>query len=95
MSEHTKVPWKLNAVIQNNMDGSKLTREFPIYTASGKFAHPATAHNEPDAAFIVQACNNHYQLIEALKKIATPALGGKQQQWIAQEALKALAKGTP
>lgn len=25
---------------------------------------------------------------KALRKIATPALGGKEQQWIAQEALK-------
>ncbi len=28
----------------------------------------------------------------ALRKIAKPALGGKQHQWIAQEALKALGK---
>jgi len=28
------------------------------------------------------------ELEAALKKIAKPALGGKQQQWIAQEALK-------
>lgn len=27
-------------------------------------------------------------LRDALKKIAKPALGGKQQQWIAQQALK-------
>lgn len=26
--------------------------------------------------------------IEALKKIAKPALGGKQQQWMAQETLR-------
>lgn len=32
------------------------------------------------------------KMLEALRKIAKPALGGKQQQWIAQQILKELGE---
>lgn len=60
--KHSPLPWKTHSIIR------------PFYTlldrdgmALGDFALPRPREN---SEFIVRACNNHYQLIEALEAIA-------------------------
>jgi len=45
-----------------------------------------------DAEYIAKACNAYPKLVEALRSIAKPALGGKQQQYAAQAILKAIGE---
>ncbi len=51
-----------------------------------EIAHDVLIHNG-QALLIEQLEQRVEELEEALKQIAKPALGGKQQQWIAQQAL--------
>lgn len=66
MSEHTPTPWYWTKVIERNFDGSG-GDAWPIYKKDGRYAHPATANNESDAAFIVRAVNSHDALVAALE----------------------------
>lgn len=52
---------------------SVLVEEKPCFDISedlggGNFGYIGEVFEEANAAFIVKACNNHYQLLEALKK---------------------------
>ena len=42
--------------------------------------------------YVFHAANNYPRLVQVLKAIAKPALGGKQQQYMAQAALKELGE---
>lgn len=67
MRAHTPVPWRYQR--EDEVQPGRLrTIEFHIYTASGKYGHPATCDNKADAEFIVRACNAHEDLLEALKE---------------------------
>lgn len=63
----------------------------------GNFGYIGEVFEEANAAFIVKACNSHYQLLDALKKIASQtedkaypfrAIGTDQMMRIAREAIK-------
>jgi hypothetical protein len=45
-----------------------------------------------DAEYIAKACNAYPTLVAALRAIAKPALGGKLQQYDAQQVLKAIGE---
>lgn len=53
--DHTPLPWKYSQEMEINGD-IKIMR-WPIYTASGKFSHPAEAKSLEDAQFIVESVN--------------------------------------
>lgn len=52
----------------------------------------ATFEDQAVAKEAARRWNAYPGLIEVLRKIATPALGGKQQQYMAQAALKELGE---
>lgn len=58
--EHTPTPWRY----QGELSDGRVTQH--IYTASGRYGHPASCGKEEDAAFIVRAVNCHEELIQAL-----------------------------
>lgn len=45
-----------------------------------------------DEKYRLHASNSYPKLVEALRQIAKPALGGKQQQYAAQEILRELGE---
>lgn len=59
--QHTPTPWRY----QGELSNGKIMQH--IYTAEGKYGHPASCEKEVDAAFIVRAVNAHAELLEALK----------------------------
>lgn len=52
----------------------------------------SVALNMDDAEYIAKACNAYPKLVAALRSIAKPALGGKQQQYTAQAILSELGE---
>lgn len=88
----TPLPWKY---VQHNGTEPEKFQGRPAFQPAyvyGKGKKPIFGfQNMPnDAAYIVQACNAYPKLIAALRSIAKPALGGKQQQYAAQQVLKEL-----
>jgi hypothetical protein len=75
--KHTKLPWKLfyegsgdYLIINNNGEEiASLSRPDAHFLHTGKGA----VINEANAEFIVTACNNHYELLEILRKSKTLA----------------------
>lgn len=45
-----------------------------------------------DAEYIAKACNAYPKLVATLRRIAKPALGGKLQQYDAQQVLEAIGE---
>lgn len=89
--KHTELPWR--------DDGAEIVgvkqQDIIAYIAEG---FDAIGESEANAAFIVKAVNNHYQLLEALGKISRQtedkeypyrAIGADQMMRIAREAIKA------
>lgn len=71
MSDHTPIPWTWQQVIEGPiLEGKAHVRRFPIYTAFGKWGHPADANTQADAEFIVLACNSHAGLLVACAEAA-------------------------
>ena len=69
--EHTATPWKLPA------DDDRHPNDIPDFIAGDigyrfLIVHPAgmvkTSEIKANAAFIVRACNSHYQLVSALQE---------------------------
>jgi len=60
--KHTEVPWKVVSLynFKDAEDGWDII--------SKKHNHTVFTDNKANAHFIVKACNNHYELLEALKK---------------------------
>ena len=85
MSEHTKTPWGAHPWFNDQVliTDDLLARHIAV-TCSGVLEKHA------NAAFIVTACNAFYAMKQALQAIAKPALGGKEQQYRAQQVLAEL-----
>ena len=86
--KHSELPWYLG---QPTEEGLSVVDNGQVYGM-----HPIEAEFY-DAAFIVKAVNNHYQLLEALEKIVRQtedmippfrAMGADQMMKIAREAIK-------
>lgn len=76
--QHTELPWEVEA--HNHVDDEPwhtilkgavdiTHNKQPHEIACDKYSALPKEENEANAEFIVKACNNHYQLLEALKKI--------------------------
>jgi hypothetical protein len=71
-SEHTPLPWKLHdvetgAVVKKDPDG--YGRHIIECHAPIPALDPHGIEAEGNAQFVVHACNNHYELLEALEKL--------------------------
>lgn len=64
MTEHTPAPWRYQREVTVK-PGGKPQVTFEIYTATGKFGHPASCDLEADARLICAAPD----LLEALKRV--------------------------
>ena len=69
-TKHTELPWKYAPTLQNG-DGYPEWIKGSIKSETGWYicAVENTENPVADAAFIVRAVNNHYQLLEALKAV--------------------------
>ena len=68
MSKHTELPWKSpdykNTLKLVNKDGVMIC---DALIANGGGGHKSFHEAEANATFIIKACNNHYQLLDALR----------------------------
>ena len=94
--KHTPTPWKVGLITKSGdsvyVDVSQDIEEVEVPIA-GLLHHDT----EANAAFIVKAVNNHYQLLEALEKIVRQtedmippfrAMGADQMMKVARKAIK-------
>ena len=85
MKPATPLPWKEG---HNLICGRRVY--FDSDAAQTDFATVSEALQ--DRKYLVHACNAYPRLVEALRAIAKPALGGKAQQYAAQAILRELGE---
>lgn len=71
MSEHTKVPWRVDPEIPTDiqdMDG-----DVEITSTSAGYSSGPYRTQKANARFIVMSANNHAALVEALTELVTPS----------------------
>lgn len=75
MTAHTPLPWRLGST---KKDGMAFSREIETslmghctvgHTVAPSSSEAMIERAEANAAFIVRACNSHYELLEALKQV--------------------------
>ena len=79
--KHTKLPWKFKQAVKKSFDRKedclvyhRNKDEEPLHIAES-FQYQSNEHNAENgtsianAQFIVTACNNHYELLEALQSL--------------------------
>lgn len=104
MAKHTPLPWEGKPHIMDGKHPCECTSWCEESYAGGILSihvhngieslseggndAPPLEEAKANAEFVDKAIHSYYPMLEALQKIAKPALGGKQQQYIAQEVLK-------
>lgn len=79
------LPWKRRDSEVHDADGDYLFEDDLLLDQA---LHDAASPIE----YAILAANAFPKLVAALQKIAKPALGGKEQQWTAQQVLKEILK---
>ena len=82
MKPHSPLPWTIDGYYIRDAKGSA--------TFANEQYYPWV--EEKDYPYIVHAANAYPRMIAVLRQIATPALGGKAQQYAAQAILAELGE---
>lgn len=110
ITDHTPLPWECKPHIMDDSTtcncttwcesgyaGGVLSVEksngIPLVSEGGNDA-PPFEEAKANAIFVDRAIHSFYPMLEALQKISKPALGGKQQQYIAQQVLSEIGLGS-
>lgn len=68
--KHTKLPWHVGMKPGPMIYGTKGEQIADMMEANGEAdLFPYVGENQANAAFIVRACNSHYELIAALEEL--------------------------